>query len=532
MDTLKLLRKEVEGELRTAAPIAEALRESEERLRTLIDAMPDIVCFKDEAGRWLVANQSALRTFQLLGIPCEGRRGSELAQLPGACSTALLAAEATDEEAWRKAAPVRSEETLPGSDGTERVFDLLKVPLFHPDGRRKGLVVLGRDVTRRKEMEEALLNTRKLDSLTTLAGGIAHDFNNILTGILGNLSLAKIFAETDERMLEWLTRAEAASLKARALVEQLLTFSRSGSPIKKATGVDALVRETAGFVLRGSNVRCLFAFPPDLWPVTVDEAQVSQAIQNVIANADQAMPEGGLIHVAAQNVVVGPEEGQLQPGRYVCITIEDQGIGIDPRHLGKIFDPYFSTKQKGCGLGLAISYSIIKNHQGYISIDSRPGVGTKVTIHLPAAELARPELPQPAPAPDCRGRILVMDDEQMVREVAGDMLTNLGYVVAFAADGGEAVKKFRAAQANGTPFDAVILDLTVPGGLGARQTVPLLQQFDPAVRLIVASGYSTDPVLASFREYGFAGAIIKPFDLRELGGVLRQILSTPSPRPV
>ncbi|MBM4321238.1 MAG: response regulator, partial [Deltaproteobacteria bacterium] len=460
----------------------------------------------------------------------EGQRGVELASLPGACARAILAAEGTDEEAWRKGTAVRSEEVLPVADGSERVFELLKLPLFHENGQRKGLVMLGRDVSRHKAMEEALLNSKKLESLTTLAGGIAHDFNNILTAILGNLSLAKIFAESDERMLEWLTRAEAASLKAKSLVQQLLTFARSGSPIRKAIGIAALIRENAGFVLCGSNVRCLFSFPENIWPVVVDEGQVSQAIQNVIVNADQAMPEGGLIDVAARNVKIAAEDGQLPAGKYVCITIQDQGIGIDPKHLGKVFDPYFSTKQKGCGLGLAVSYSIIKNHQGFIAVQSEPGVGTKVTIHLPAAEerLALPTMPADEPEPG--GKILLMDDEQMVREVAGDMLANLGYTVTCAVDGAEAVKKYRAAQAAGQPFDAVILDLTVPGGLGARQTIQLLFHLDAEVKGIVASGYSTDPVLDGYREHGFVGVIAKPFDLVELSTVLRRIVTPGSAR--
>jgi len=529
MDTEKIHQQELKEDKATRAQYAVALRESEERLRTLLNAMPDVVCFKDEEGRWLVANDAWIRLYQIQAIDYRGKRDSEIGELVSFYQASLASNETADAETWRRGTPSHEEQTIPCLDASPRVFDMLRVPLFHNDGRRKGLLVLGRDITRRKALEEEALRTRKLDSLAILAGGIAHDFNNILTAILGNISLAKIMVEPDGQVHDWLGRAEAASIKARELVDQLLAFARAGSPIKRPISLGALLRESASFILRGSNVRCIYDLPPDLWPVEVDEGQLGQVLHNIIRNADQAMPEGGIVEIEASNVEIDSgKQAFLPPGRYVQLAIRDQGVGIDRRHLEKIFDPYFSTKQKGCGLGLAISYSIVKNHQGTITVDSELGVGTTLTVTLPAAEepLAPPlpALPEPRTG---GGRILVMEDEAMVRQVASDMLATLGYRADFVEEGGEATKLFRTALLAGQPYAAVILDLTVAKGMGARQTIRLLRELDPRVKAIVATGYSSAPILALHRDHGFVGAITKPYNLEQLGALLADIAGPP-----
>jgi len=382
----------------------------------------------------------------------------------------------------------------------------------------------------RKKMEDELLKAQKLESVGLLAGGLAHDFNNLLTGILGNIELAKMYADPADKVYEKLTDAGQAFSRAKDLTQQLLTFSRGGEPVKKIVSLGALVKNSAKFALRGSNVRCKFFIPKDLLSAEIDEGQITQVISNLIINASQAMPSGGTVKVFCENVVVRQQDAlPLKEGEYVRISIRDKGIGMPREHLPKIFDPYFTTKQKGSGLGLATSYSIIKKHEGHIAAESEMGAGTTFHLYLPASM----QRTTPAGSDDetlfrGTGRVLVMDDEDAVRTVAGEMLSYLGFSVAFADNGEKALELYGAAQEQGAPFDAVVMDLTIPGGMGGKEAAQKLIEASPNARIIVSSGYSHDPVMAEYRTYGFASVVTKPFKIKELSDSIRQALSNSS----
>jgi len=383
---------------------------------------------------------------------------------------------------------------------------------------------VNQDITERKRMEEEILRTEKLESLGILAGGIAHDFNNILTTILGNVSMAKDQAAPGSEIFELLSEAEIASKRAQTLTKQLLTFAKGGAPVKETASVGDIIKESSLFVMRGSKSGCEFSIAEDLWPVEVDVGQISQVINNIVINANQAMPEGGIIEIKADNLIIDEgNEWQLKPGRYVRISVKDDGIGIAEKHLSKIFDPYFTTKQEGSGLGLATAYSIIKKHGGIIMAESLLGISTTFHIYLPASEKKEPEKREDEVIKG-QGKILLMDDEASLRKVAGKMLDRLGYEPEFAKDGDEAIRMVKEAKEAKKPYDAVILDLTVPGGMGGKETIQKLLEIDPEIKAIVSSGYSDDPVLANFREYGFKGMMPKPFESLSLSKVLHEVL--------
>ncbi|MCG2771502.1 MAG: ATP-binding protein, partial [Desulfobacterales bacterium] len=350
--------------------------------------------------------------------------------------------------------------------------------------------------------------------------------NNILTAILGNIGLAALDDKIGPRVKDRLAQAEAACLRAQVLSQQLLTFAKGGAPVKKLFSVTELLTESTVFTCVGSAVKCETTFPENLWWVEADPGQIGQVFQNLTINAIQAMPTGGTIKVWAENLTLGTESGlPLSAGRYIKISVRDQGMGIPADHLPKIFDPYFTTKQKGSGLGLASAYAIIKKHHGHIAVESKQGVGTTFDIYLPAVE--QQATPQPAEDRELlvgTGKILVMDDEDMVREVLGRLLARLGYEAEFAGDGGEAIEMFVQAHGSEQAFAAVILDLTVPGGMGGKETLARLLEIDPLVKAVVSSGYSDDPVMADFQKYGFSGVIAKPYRISELGKILHQVI--------
>jgi signal transduction histidine kinase/CheY-like chemotaxis protein len=380
-------------------------------------------------------------------------------------------------------------------------------------------------------MREHLFRAQKLESLGVLAGGIAHDFNNLLTALMGNISLARLDGDAGPLATSRLEAAERAAWRAQELTRQLLTFSRGGAPVKSAvTRLDELIRETADFSLRGSSVECLYRFPPDLWTVEIDAGQFSQVIQNLVVNAQEAMPEGGRIRIGAANRTIGAVEGlPLPPGRYVRIEVADSGIGIPQELLDKIFDPYFTTKQRGSGLGLAVCFSIVKRHEGHMAVSSRPGEGTTFEIHIPAGSSRAEAINTAAPRTHRgSGPVLVMDDEQAVRDWLGEALRRMGYSPAFAATGEEAVAAHRQAVEAGRPFVLLIMDLTIAGGMGGRQAIGLIRERQPEAKAIVASGYSNDPVVADFAAYGFSAALPKPFDMAALSRVLDRLLG-PAP---
>lgn len=509
----------------------EALATEKERLAVTLHSIADGVITTDEDGRVALINQVAQ---QLTGAAAEEAVGRPIAEV------FRVVDETTGEPREDVVQPVLASgvpmaltdaATLVARDGARRLIAHSAAPIRDGEGRVIGAVLVFRDITERQRLEDELRKAQNLESLGVLAGGIAHDFNNILTVIFGNIALAKLRAESGEDVGDPLAQAEVAFGRARNLTQQLLTFSQGGAPIKTSGSIAALVRENAAFVLRGSAVRTDFALAPDLWPVTFDPGQMARVFDNIFINAMQAMPEGGALRIEARNVVLQKRRSlPLPPGRYVELRIKDSGKGIPREHMYRVFDPYFTTREEGSGLGLATVYSIVKRHGGYVTVNSKVGKGTTVIVHLPAGEEAAPVSPRP-PGEDGRqggGRILLMDDEEAIRQVGAALLQRLGYEVGLARDGEEALRLYRDAQRAARPFAAVVLDLTVPDGMGGKECIARLRELDAGVRAVVSSGYSTDPVMAQYRNYGFAGVVAKPYRLKDLGSVLAALIGRPA----
>ena len=420
---------------------------------------------------------------------------------------------------------------LVARDLSERSIEEIAAPLRDAAGRTLGMVVAFRDITEALKMQEERARASRVASLGLLAGGIAHDFNNILMAVMGNVSMARATLSSASPAALSLMNAEEACVRARQLTWKLLTFSRGGVPVKKPTAIARTLREAARLALRGTNVSCTWDLAPNVSAVSADEEQLLQVFNNVLINAQQAMPHGGAIHIRAEVIVESGKRWQdallVEPGPYVRVSITDNGIGIPEENLSRIFDPYFSTKKTGSGLGLATSYSIVKNHGGYVSVESKPGHGTTLHVNLPASfscEVAEPVASVRPTGIVGKGRVLVMDDEASIRTLAVNMLKFLGHDAEVVNNGSAAVEQYRNALKTGQPYAAVILDLMVPGGMGAREAMQRLTEIDPSVNAIVVSGYAQDPVMTEYRDYGFKAVIGKPFTLAELSQTLDLVM--------
>lgn len=404
-------------------------------------------------------------------------------------------------------------------------------PIHDRDGRVVGAVIVFRNASADRERENEQVRAAKMDSLGVLAGGIAHDFNNILSGVIGHISLALHRAQGDRQLVHNLEEAEHAALRAKGLTRQLLTFSSGGAPIKASSSIVDIIASSLEFALVGSNVDYRLEAADDLWPAEVDVEQIGQVMNNLIINADQAMAEGGTITVRAANAeLTEGHPSELAPGRYVRVTVTDQGPGIPTELRAKVFDPYFSTKEGGSGLGLSTAYSIVGRHGGHMSLRERSGGGAEFTILLPAGD--RPIGPDDATdgglPPSGQGRVLIMDDEAVVIEVASEMLTALGYRVEAAVTGEEALRYYLQAMAQEDRFDVVIMDLTIPGGMGGKEAVAKLREIDPRVKAIVSSGYFNDPVMSNYADYGFVGVVAKPYRLTDLAQAVDEAIKAES----
>jgi PAS domain S-box-containing protein len=426
----------------------------------------------------------------------------------------------------------RGELVLRGKDG-----QLVPVYTVHTavylDGREPLLFCIDIDMSDRKRIEEELLNAKKLEAIGMLAGGIAHDFNNLLFVILGNISMAQMRLEDQDPAMKHLGEAEKACLRAKDLTQKFITFSSGGGPVRSQVSIREMVSNVVSLILSGSNVTSVTEIPADLWDVDIDENQIRQTLGGIVANAREAMPRGGTIRVSAQNIeITGDDKNgvNLEEGLYVKILFADEGVGIPEENLARIFDPYFSTKyrgsQKGMGFGLAIAHSVIKRHKGTIKVDSRAGEGTTVSIFLPASAAKQKQLAsKTVPGIIPRKRILLMDDEEMLNDLVKTMLEHLGYEVDIATDGETAIDLYSHALENGEDYDAVILDLTVKGGMGGRETVQKLLYLNPDVKAIVSSGYSSDPIMSDYASYGFREVLSKPYDLDKLRDILGRVMN-------
>ena len=507
-----------------------ALRTEKERLAVTLDSIADAVIAVSADGVIERMNQEASA---LIGVSLEEARDRPLGKVlklrhP---KTGNLISDPIRVFLSSEGAEIAPELGIPLSkgDGAEVLVTAEVRRILDDDTMNHGCVVVLRDVTTQKRAEEDLFQTEKLHSISLLAGGIAHDFNNILTSVLGNISMVRLGLSEGDPSAEKLRAAEKAALQATSLTQQLLTFSKGGSPHLEATTIDQLVEDSAQFILRGSNVKCEVHKDENLWAVDADKGQISQVVNNLIINADQAMPDGGIIQLSLTCERVG--SGTLPPlvaGDYVCITVQDQGIGITPENLKRIFDPYFTTKEKGNGLGLASSYSIIKSHNGLMVVDSVVSEGSTFKVYLPKSvadvKVASEEKEEDSRIHQGHGRILVMDDMEAMMMVAGEILQVLGYEVEFSTNGEEAIEAYKKAKESGNPFDAVVFDLTVPGGMGGEEACRILNEYDPDIIAVASSGYSTSNVMSEFEAAGFKAVVPKPYRIKDMSAALHRIL--------
>jgi PAS domain S-box-containing protein len=523
--TQQALARATQSEAALAAE-KELLALESARLNATLRTISDGVISVDRNGMVLLMNEGAQRLAGVTpGTTTDGRLCSVLLSVgfsDDECETAL-------QQVLIDGQPARLRQDL-GSGTTLRMVEVTGTPTRDADGGVTGAVFVLRDISDLARIELERAKAVRLESLGVLAGGLAHDFNNILMGVVGNLSLAQSMVSPEETALRArLSSASAACARARGVTNQLLTFAKGGAPVKTATSVRELVTECTRFALSGSPVAPRFDISADLWEAEVDTVQVGQVVQNLVLNGMQAMPRGGIMEVSLKNVELDastiPAQTAMTPGKYVCLVVQDSGTGIPADVLGRIFDPYFTTKEKGSGLGLAISYSIIRAHNGGITVESEPGVGSRFTVYLPGSA-TRVELDRPISEEitnGLHGRVLIMDDEEMVAEVAQEMLESIGYTATLTATGHEAIHEFKAADERDEPFDAVILDLTVPGGMGGGEAVGHIKQIRGDVPVLVMSGYADDAVLARYREYGFDGVLPKPFMIPDLRRVLHEV---------
>lgn len=503
------------------------LAEQRQRLTVTLQSISDAVITTDTAGRVVLMNAAAEQLTECAADAATGRTLDELLSLRH---------EATREprrspvmELLSRRADTRSADVyfLLTPSGAERLIAENAALIRNAAGDISGAVLALRDITRERRQADEAARASKLESLGLLAGSISHDFGNLLTAMVGHLAVAQHSPGVPAPVLERLADVERTVWRAKDVTQQLVTFARGGEPKKKPVELAPVLREAVEFATANTAVEASQAIAPDLWMVEADEGQLVQVINNLAVNAVQAMPSGGRLTVTAENVEPSADSASpVRDGRWVRIAVADTGTGIPPENLSKIFDPFFTTKKRGTGLGLATSYSIVKKHGGQLRVESAPGRGTTFTILLPGTTgvSATPWAASPAARPASLGRILLMDDERAVRESVSLMLGLLNYDVVEAVDGREALEKFEAARAAGRPFDAVVLDLRVPEGLGGVETVARLRELDPGLRAIAASGYHDDPVMADCARHGFTAALPKPFKMGELRHLLAEQL--------
>ena len=504
-----------------------ALAAERERLDVTLRAMTESVLTIDSAGVVKFMNAAAGALTGWSPVEAVGKPVDEVCSLTDEKSNRRLVAPVATAVAAGRPVDLPPRALLRSREGSVRRIEGRCAPMRDPAGRGLGAVLVMRDVTDRARFEAEILRASKLESVGLLAGGIAHDFNNLLAIVMGNLTLALLDEKTAESGGRWLREAERGTTRARELTQQLLTFAKGGEPVRSAILLSELVREAAEFALHGTAVRCEFDLADDVKPADADKAQIGQVVQNLVINAVQAMPQGGVIRLALRNESVRQDTTlPLTGGQYLRLEITDQGAGIAPENLPRIFEPFFTTKELGTGLGLATVYSIVQKHRGHITVESEFGRGATFRIWLPAAGTPPVSaVVTNSPFERMRGRVLFMDDEEPIRAMTRSLLERLGLEVTVTANGQEAVQNFAHARASGQPFDVVIMDLTVPGGMGGAMAMAEILKLDPDARGIVSSGYSSDPVLANHRAHGFRGSVPKPYRVTDFARTLREVLA-------
>ena len=496
-----------------------------ERLAVTLRSITDAVVAMDPRGKIILLSEAAEKLCEIQQEEVQNKDFTEVLSFedsqPGGDDSYVLQ---TKESRF----PVKGRRrVLRTGRGKSKTVIFSVAPILDNTNDFLGTVVVLQDITAEEKIREELNKVQKLETIGVLAGGIAHDFNNILTSIVGNISLAKFGMDPRSETFELLTEVEKTSMEAKQLTQQLLAFSRGGAPVKKIMKVGPLIKESIDFVSRGSNIVCSYQVAPKLWSAEIDAGQIRQVLHNLAINAIQAMPKGGQLTVSAENVFVKRDHNlPLPEGMYIRISLKDEGGGIAEENLPRIFDPFFTTKATGNGLGLAGSYSIIKKHGGHIAVFSKVNVGTTFSVYLPAtSRQIEQDIPMTLDIVQGQGRVLVLDDESVVRNMFGQFLFRFGFEVVLTTSGEEAVEKFREAKEQGHLFSLVILDLTIRGGMGGKDALREIQKLDPRVKAVVTSGYSNDPVMAQYKEYGFKGRLTKPFSFEELNVVIREVLA-------
>ncbi|KAF0144003.1 MAG: PAS domain S-box [Nitrospirae bacterium] len=504
----------------------ERLRESENFTKNILDTVDEGFTVINKDFRILTANKAYCSQ---TGLPCDKVIGNHCYEISHKANRPCYeeGEECAVRQAFASGEPHAVLHKHQGQNGHILYVETKAFPIKDTSGNVTSVIETINNITEKYLLEEERLKTQKLEAIGTLAGGIAHDFNNLLMGVFGYISMAKTKTNDPEETISMLEHAEKALKMSVNLTHQLLTFSKGGTPVKNIIALHSVINNSVKFALSGSRTKFKIDIDKGLLSVEADEGQISQVIQNIVLNADQAMPQGGVVMLRAKNIEM-PGYSNMLPlarGRYVEVAIQDNGIGIPEELMPKIFDPYFTTKQKGSGLGLATSFSIVKNHGGMIHVKSEPGKGSTFYIYLPAIEAEQQEEVRPAVARILRkGKILLMDDEEIVRMVNTKMIKDLGHEVETAEHGEEAIEKYRKAQDSGEPFDIVILDLTVRGGMGGQDAIKELLRLDSGVKAVVSSGYSEDAVLSDSKSCGFKAYLTKPYDQNMLKDMIDALL--------
>ena len=516
-NTVRSLQRELE---RHREKIRELLRRRE-YLEAILEAAPDAIVTLDRNHRIIDWNRGAEKLF---GYTEEEVKGMNIDD--------LITSDTVESEARGftkdilRGVSIHPVETVRYSRDGNPVNVLLSGSPIIMDDEVAGVIAVYTDMTERKRLEEELSKRERIESLGTLAGGIAHDFNNLLSGIFGNISLISKHIPEDSAAEEYLISIRKTMKQAVGLTHQLLTFAKGSEPVVEPMEITGMLTDTVKFNLAGSSVKPVFQIPDDLWMISADSRQIGEVISNLVINAKESMENGGELRVTASNYLnAGSGLPTLDSGNYIKLVFTDQGEGIPEEILDRVFEPFYSSKPKGSGLGLAVVHSIVSKHLGYVEIDSVEGSGTSVTIYLPAVtESNKDETGDEAHDGKMNGSrklsVLVMDDEDYILEMLDNMFSAMGHNVALASKGSQALEMYRRSMDSGNKYDVVILDLTIPGGMGGRETSEKLLEMDRDAVLIVSSGYSTAPVMADYRSHGFSGVLAKPYTMDELERVI------------